>query len=81
MTYTGNMINDLVETVESIAARKAIDELGDSVPMTDVIKRAEEIRDEIVAKKSMPIGGDWFRFLNEDAPDEPDYDRDAEFER
>lgn len=76
--HDGKMIEGLQETVERVAARQAIDELGDSVPFIEVFKRAEVIRDEI--KKSMPTGSDYFRFLNPECADEYDHDQIAEFE-
>ena len=76
--HSGDTITGLVETVDRIAARAAIDELGTDASLVELEKRGNEIKAELIAKKSMPTGGDWFRFLNEDAPDEPDFDDDRE---
>jgi hypothetical protein len=74
--HTGHTITDLQDLVERYAAKKAVDEMGDK-SINDVTKRANQIAAEVA---KYPSAGDWFRFLNEDRPEEPDadYDRDAE---
>jgi hypothetical protein len=69
--HAGTTITDLQELVERYAAKQALDEVGPHASMVEASKRQKEIAKDIT-------GGEWFRFLNEDRLEDPDYDRDAE---
>lgn len=76
--HIGNTITDLQELVERYAAKKAVDEMGDKDESLVVLN--ERARRIVADVTKAPSGGEWFRFVNEDRPDEPDYD-DLEFEQ
>lgn len=59
--------------IDRKACAQALDEMGDEAPLTKVLQRAQEIKDQMKT-----AGSDWFRFLNEDRPDEFDHDSIAE---
>lgn len=60
-------------SIDRKAAKQALDELGDEVPMTKVMERAQQIKDQMKT-----AGSDYFRFLHPDQPEEDDGDREAE---
>ena len=62
-------------SIDRKAASQALEEMGMEVPLSQVMQRAQEIKDQMKT-----AGSDWFRFLNADRPDEFDADAEAEIE-